>query len=59
MLLNAVLAVEGCSNVFGGCFSRVFVWSFSMLSGLGFLMVVSPDCLRYFRVNVDGAECLD
>ena len=59
MLLRAVLAVEGCSNVFSGCFNRVFSWSFSMLSGLAFLTVFSPDCLHYFLVNVDGAKSLD
>ena len=59
MLLRVVLEVKGCSNVFSGCFSRVFAWSFSMLSGLGFLTVFSPDCLHYFLVNVYGAKSLD
>ena len=59
MLLRAVLAGEGCSNVYSGWFNRVFSWSFSMLSGVVFLTVFSPDCLHYFLVNVYGAKSLD
>ena len=29
-----------------------------MLLGVGFLVVVSPDCGHYILVNVDGVECL-
>lgn len=40
---NVFLAVEGCLKVFGGAFSRVFTWSFSMLSASHVLSVAKPD----------------
>ena len=53
-----LLVVKACSNVFCGCFRRFFAWSFSMLSGGGFLVVVRVDCGHYISGNVDGVECL-
>ena len=53
------LDVEGCLKFFGAVFRGVFVWSFSMLLALGFLVVVSPDCGHYISVNVDGAKNYD
>ena len=54
---NAFLDVKGCLKFFGAVFRGVFAWSFSMLSGLGFLKVSDADggVLNFFRV--DGVEC--
>ena len=53
------LDVKGCLKFFGAVFRGVFAWLKSMLSALGFLIVVSPDYGHYISVNVDGVECLD
>lgn len=51
--------VKGCLNGFQRCFWLKNAWSFSMLSALGFLGVVSPVEWRYNVCNVDGAEYLE
>jgi hypothetical protein len=48
------LDVKGCVKFFGAVFRGVFAWEKSMLSALGFLIVVSPDCGRYLFGVVDG-----
>jgi hypothetical protein len=53
------LDVEACVKVFCAVLLCFFVWSFSMLSGWVFLVVVSPVDGCYISVNVDGVECLD
>jgi hypothetical protein len=56
---NVFLDVKGCVKFFGVVFRGVFAWEKSMLSALGFLIVVSPDCGRYLFGVVDGGDCLD
>ena len=58
-LSKRVLAVNGCSNVFSGCFSRFFAWSFSMLFSLRFLRwgLLGKDALKL--TGVDGVKTLD
>jgi hypothetical protein len=51
---NVFLDVKGCLKFFGVVFRGVFAWEKSMLSALGFLIVVSPDCGRYLFGVVDG-----
>jgi hypothetical protein len=53
------LDVKGCVKFFGAVFRGVFAWTFSMLSALGFLIVVSPDCGRYLFGVVDGGVYRD
>jgi hypothetical protein len=52
------LDVKGCLKFFNGVFRGVFAWGKSMLSALGFLIVVSPDCGRYLFGVVDGGVFL-
>jgi hypothetical protein len=52
------LDVKGCVKFFGAVFRGVFAWEKSMLSALGFLVVVSPDCGRYLFGVVDGGVFL-
>ena len=58
MSLRVFLAVEGCLKFFGVVFRGVFVWEKSMVSALGFLVVVSLGCGRYSFGVVDGVDCL-
>ena len=54
-----LLDVKGCLKLFQAGFWRFFAWTFSMLSALGFLVVVSPDYGHYLFGIVDGVEYLD
>ena len=56
---NVFLDVEGCLKRFGAVFRGVFAWTFSMLSALEFLVVVSPDYGHYLFGIVDGVDYLD
>ena len=52
------LDVKGCLKFFNGVFRGVFAWEKSILSALGFLVVVSPDYGHYIFCDVDGVDCL-
>ena len=56
---NAFLDVKGCLKFFGAVFRGVFAWLKSMLSSLGFLIVVSPDAGHYLFSVIDGGFLLD
>jgi hypothetical protein len=53
------LDVKGCLKFFRVAFRRFSVWSFSMLSSWGFLLVVSPVYGYYILDVVDGGKRLD
>jgi len=53
------LAVKGCLKFFDGVFRGVFAWGKSMLSALGFLIVVEGDAGHYLFGVVDGGFFLD
>jgi hypothetical protein len=52
------LDVEGCVKFFGVVFQGVFAWEKSMLSALGFLIVVEGDAGHYLFGVVDGGVFL-
>jgi hypothetical protein len=53
------LAVKGCVKFFGAVFRGVFAWEKSMLSALGFLIVVRHPIRRYLFGVVDGGFFFD
>ena len=56
---SVFLDVFGCLKLFRVGFSRFFVWSFSMLWGLEFVVVVSPVERHYILGYVDGVKNVD
>jgi hypothetical protein len=52
-------AIVACLKGFQRCFWLKNPWSFSMVSSLGFLAMVSPAQRHYKFGYVDGVDCLD
>jgi hypothetical protein len=56
---NVFLDVKGCAKFFRVVFRGCFAWEKSMLSALGFLIVVRYDGRRYLFGVVDGGFFFD